>query len=100
MTVSALVVNPARVRWRDFAAFDRDAYERRAKRAERAAVAASLSLDPRKAAVWYLITRKRACEHSEQGLERYRDGAIVFCTCTRYCPCTEAGAARLRRSTE
>lgn len=79
--MSALVATPARVRWRDFRAFNRDAYERRSKRAERAAAAASLSIDFRKAAVWYLVTRTRACEHPAQGLERYREGEIAFCTC-------------------
>jgi hypothetical protein len=79
--LSALVVAPSPVLWRDFGRFNFDRYRRRSKRAERAAQAVSLSLDTRKAAVWYRITRARACEHPEQGVERYRDGELVFCTC-------------------
>jgi hypothetical protein len=79
--MSALVATPARVLWSDFGAYDRDAYKRRERRARRAAAAVSLSIDFRKAAVWYRITRARACEHPDQGVQRYREGDLVFCTC-------------------
>lgn len=80
--MSALVVTPARVRWEDIGAGSYDAYRRRRRRAERAAQAASLTINLRGATAWYQITRVRACEHPEQGVQRYSEGELSFCTCT------------------